>query len=57
MDAYELHQELFKAWQQLGHIPNAASIKKEWYNALVYVDGRQVVGVKIVDNKIELETK
>lgn len=57
MDAYELQQELFKAWQQLGHIPNAGSIKKEWHNALVYVNGRQVTGIKIVDNKIELETK
>jgi hypothetical protein len=57
MDAYELHQELFKAWQQLGLVPNAATIKKEWNNALVYVDGKQITGVKIVDNKIVLETE
>ena len=57
MDAYELHQELFKAWQQLGLVPNAATIKKEWNTALVYVDGKQVTGVKIEDNKIILETK
>lgn len=57
MDAYELHQELFKAWQQLGLVPNASAIKKEWNNALVYVDGKQVVGVRIEDNKIILDTK
>ena len=57
MDAYDLHQELFKAWQQLAHKPNASSIKKDFSETLVYVDGRVVTGVKIVDGKIELETK
>ncbi len=57
MDAYDLHQELFKAWQQLAHKPNAGSIKKDFVETPVYVNGRQVTGVTIVDNKIELETK
>ena len=57
MDAYDLHQELFKAWQQLAHKPNAGSIKKNFTETLVYVDGRVITGVKIEDNKIVLETK
>ena len=57
MDAYDLHQELFKAWQQLAHKPNASSIKKDFVETLVYVDGRVVTNVKIVDDKIVLETK
>ena len=57
MDAYDLHQEIFKAWQQIAHKSDATSIKKNWNETPVYVDGRVVTGVKIVDNKIELETK
>ena len=57
MDAYDLHQEIFKAWQQLAHKPNAGSIKKDFTQTLVYVDGRPVKGVKIIDNQIVLETK
>ena len=57
MDAYDLHQEIFKAWQQLAHKPNASSIKKDFTETLVYVDGKPIVGVKILDGKIELETK
>jgi len=57
MDAYDLHQELFKLWQQLSYKPNAASIKKQYDDTPVYVDGRRVTGVKIEDNKIILETK
>jgi hypothetical protein len=57
MDAYDLHQELFKAWQQVAHNADAGSIKKKWNETPVYVDGRVVTGVKIVDDKIELETK
>lgn len=57
MDAYNLQQELFKAWQQLSHNPSAATIKKQWNEIPVYVDGRQVIGLKIEDNKIILETK
>ena len=57
MDAYNLHQELFKAWQQLAHKPNAGSIKKDFVETPVYVNGCQVVGVKIEEDKIILETK
>ncbi len=57
MDAYDLHQEIFKAWQQLAHKPNAASIKKDFTETPVYVNGKQVVGVKIEEDKITLETK
>ncbi len=57
MDAYDLHQELFKAWQQIAYKPNASAIKKSWNETPVYVNGKQVTGVKIVDGIIELETK
>ena len=57
MDAYDLHQELFKAWQQLAYKPNAATIKKTWEETPVYVNGKRISGVKIIDGKIELETK
>lgn len=57
MDAYDLYQEIFKAWQHLAHTPNAGSIKKVWNETPVYVDGKRIIGVKIVDGKIELETK
>lgn len=54
MDAYDLQRELLKAWQKLGLVPDASSIKKEWNNAPVFVEGRKVIGVNVVDNKIEL---
>ena len=57
MDAYDLQQEIFKAWQTVAHKPNAGSIKKTWNETLVYVNGKVVTGVKIEDNKIILETK
>ena len=57
MDAYDLHQELFKAWQQLAHKPNAASIKKDFNKTPVYVNGQEVIGVKIEEDRITLETK
>jgi hypothetical protein len=57
MDAYDLYQEIFKAWQQVAYKPNAATIKKDWNETPVYVNGKQVTGVKVVDGKIELETK
>ena len=57
MDAYDIHQELFKAWQQLAHRADAATIKKNFVETPVYVDGRRVVNVKIEDNRIVLETK
>ena len=57
MDAYDLQQELFKAWQLLAHKPNAGTIKKEWRDTPVYVEGKRIVGIKIIDGKIELQTK
>ena len=57
MDAYDLYQEIFKAWQKVAHVPSASSIKKTWNETPVYVDGRRIVGVKIEDNRIILETK
>ena len=56
MDAYDLYQEIFKAWQQVSYNVDAAAIKKNWNETPVYVNGKIVTGVKIVDNKIELET-
>lgn len=57
MDAYDLHQELFKAWQELAHKPDAGSIKKTWKEVPVYVDGKRIINVKIEDEQIILETK
>jgi hypothetical protein len=57
MDAYDLHQEIFKAWQQLAHKSDAATIKKNWVEVPVYVDGKQVKRVVIIDGQITLETK
>jgi hypothetical protein len=57
MDAYDLHQELFKAWQELAHKPDAGSIKKTWSDVPVYVAGKQVKRVVIIDGQITLETK
>jgi hypothetical protein len=57
MDAYDLYHEIFKAWQIVSQNPSGASIKKDWTETLVYVDGKPVTSVKIEDNKIVLETK
>ena len=57
MDADDLHQELFKAWQELAHKPDAGSIKKTWSEVPVYADGKQVKRVVIIDGQITLETK
>ena len=57
MDAYDIHQEIFKAWQQLAHDADAGSIKKNWTEVPVYVDGKTVKRVVIEDGKIILETK
>lgn len=57
MDAYDIHQEIFKAWQQLAHKVDASNIKKNFQEVPVYVDGKQVRNVVIEDGKIILETK
>jgi hypothetical protein len=57
MDAYDLHQELFKAWQELAYKPDAGSIKKTWAEVPVYVDSKRITNIKIEDGKIILETK
>ena len=57
MDAYDIHQEIFKAWQQLAHKTDATTIKKNWEEVPVYVDGKPVKRVTIVDGQITLETK
>ncbi len=57
MDAYDIHQEIFKAWQQLAHKSDASAIKKNFSEVPVYVDGRPVKKVAIVDGQITLETK
>lgn len=57
MDAYDIHQEIFKAWQQLAHKNDATTIKKNWTEVPVYVNGKTVTGVVIEDGKITLETK
>jgi hypothetical protein len=57
MDAYDIHQEIFKAWQQLAHKNDASTIKKNFSEVPVYVNGKQVKGVKIIDGQLTLETK
>ena len=57
MDAYDIHQEIFKAWQQLAHKTDASTIKKNFSEVPVYVNGKQVTGVKIIDGQLTLETK
>ena len=57
MDAYDIQQEIFKAWQQLAHKADATNIKKNFAEVPVYVDGRSVKRVTIVDGQITLETK
>ena len=57
MDAYDIHQEIFKAWQQLAHRADATAIKKNFSEVPVYVDGKAVKRVTIVDDQITLETK
>jgi len=57
MDAYDIHQEIFKAWQQLAHRADATAIKKNFSEVPVYVDGKPVKRVTIIDNQITLETK
>lgn len=57
MDAYDLYQEIFKAWQQVAHKADAASIKKNWKETPVYVNGKVVTGVRITEDRIELDTK
>jgi hypothetical protein len=57
MDAYDLHQELFKAWQQLAYKADASNIKKNFAEVPVYVDGKIVKRVTIIDGQITLETK
>ena len=57
MDAYDIHQEIFKAWQQLAHKVDASNIKKNFEQVPVYVDGKAVKRVVIEDGKITLETK
>ena len=57
MDAYDIHQEIFKAWQQLAHKTDASTIKKNFSEVPVYVDGKQVKRVVIIDGQLTLETK
>jgi hypothetical protein len=57
MDAYDIHQEIFKAWQQLAHHADASSIKKNWAEVPVYVDGKKIKRVVIIDGQLTLETK
>lgn len=57
MDAYDIHQEIFKAWQQLAHKVDASNIKKNFAEVPVYVNGKKVTNVIVEDGKITLETK
>jgi hypothetical protein len=57
MDAYDIHQEIFKAWQQLAHKTDASTIKKNFSEVPVYVNGKPVIKVTIVEGQLTLETK
>lgn len=61
MDAYDIHQEIFQAWQRLVQKADAGTIKKSWQEVPVYatIDGNivKVTGVTIEDGKIVLVSK
>ena len=61
MDAYDIHQTIFQAWQRLATRSDSASINKTFGEVLVYVETTgglaTVKNVKVVDGKIILETK
>lgn len=57
MDAYELQQKIFGAWQMLCKPASATKINKPINDVPVYVDGKLVKDVIIKDNKIILETE
>lgn len=61
MDAYDIHQSIFQAWQQLAHKADASTIKKSWQEVPVYVtiDGKiaKVTDVTVEDGKIVLVSK
>ena len=60
MDAYNIHQLLFKFWQSLTTIPSGAAVKPKFPEVPVYVkvDDKLLVvtDIKIEDQKIILET-
>ena len=61
MDAYDIHQLIFQAWQRLANNNDATTVKKAWSQVPVYVkiDGQvsAVSSVTVEDGKIILETK
>jgi hypothetical protein len=57
MDAYDLQQELLAAWRLVSYKSDAGSIKKTFTKTPVYVNNQVVVGIRIEDNKIILETE
>ena len=57
MDAYNLQQELLDAWRQVAPRSDAASIKKDFSITPVYVNDQVVIGIRIENNRIILETE
>ena len=57
MDAYDLQQELLAAWRLVSYKSDAGSIKKTFTKTPVYVNNQVVVGIRIENNKIILETE
>lgn len=61
MDAYDIHQTIFQAWQRLAHKADASTIKKNFTEVPVYVsmNGQlaKVTNVTIENDKIIMETK
>ena len=57
MDAYNVYQKIHQLWQQGAMQNDAASIKKNWAETPVYVNGKRVVDVVLKDGKIVLETE
>jgi hypothetical protein len=56
MDAYDIQKEIFEAWQKLAKPGSATTLKKQWSEVPVYVDGKQVIDVTIEEGKIRLKT-
>ena len=57
MDAYDLQKQLADAWRELAFKNDAGSMKKNFPDVLVYVDGKIVTGLIILDGKIILQTE
>lgn len=61
IDAWDLYHKLADSWREVSVIPSGASSKISFQNTPVYVEVNDkqliVTDIKVIDNKIVLETK